>query len=128
MRSLSVVPDEPGDQLAIELVGDEQQLFMVIDKFFLDGSIEPFHMGIHFGSFGIGMPVVFVQASNFLIEVLHELRAIISKHRLKRIGKDLGYDGKEFPGSQRSMALSGPGKSEPGVVIGKRDYIAAHAI
>ena len=60
MRSLSVVPDKPGDQLAIELVGDEQQLFMVIDKFFLDGSIEPFHMGIHLGSSGIGIPMVFV--------------------------------------------------------------------
>ena len=101
---------------------------MIIDKFFLDGSIEPFHMGIHFGSFGIGMPVVFVQASNFLIEVLHELRAIIGKHRLKRIGKDLGYDGKEFPGSQRSMALSGPGKGESRVMISKRDDVSPQAI
>ncbi len=28
------------------------------------------------------MPMVLVQTSNFLIEVLHELRAIIGEHRL----------------------------------------------
>ena len=75
MKSFGV-PDKPGNQLAIELVGDEQQLFMVIDKFFLDGSIEPFHMGIHLGSSGVGVPMVFVQPSKFFIEVLHELRAV----------------------------------------------------
>ena len=63
MRSLSVVPEEPGDQLAIELIGNEEQLLMIVDKFFLNGSIEPFHMGVHLGRFGIGVPVVFVQAS-----------------------------------------------------------------
>ena len=65
---------------------------------------------------------------DLLIKVLHELRAIVGKHGLKRIGKDFGYDRKEFPDSQRSMALSGPGKGESGVVISKRDDVAPHAI
>jgi hypothetical protein len=63
MRSFSVVPDEPRDQLAIELIGLDKQLLMIIDKFLLNGSIKPFYVSIHFGSLGIGMPVVFVQAS-----------------------------------------------------------------
>ena len=63
MRSFSVVPDEPRDQLAIELIGGDQQLLMVIDEFFLNGAVKTFHVGIHLGSSGIGMPVVFVQAS-----------------------------------------------------------------
>ena len=60
MRSFSVVPDEPGNQMAIELIGDKQQLFMIIDKFFLNGSIKPFDMSIHFGRSGISVPMVFV--------------------------------------------------------------------
>src|SRR2546425_9496217 len=101
---------------------------MVVNEFFLNGSIKPFHMGVHLGCFGIGKPVVFGQASYFLIEVLHELRAIVCEHGLKRVGKDLGYNPKEFSGGQRSMALSGPGKRESRVVIGKSDDVSPHAI
>lgn len=60
VRSFGVVPEEPRNQLTIELIGFEQEFLMVVDKFFLNGSIEPFHMGIHLGSSGIGVPVVFV--------------------------------------------------------------------
>jgi hypothetical protein len=60
VRLLGVVPEEPGNQLAIELSRLEQKLFLVFVKLFLDGSIEPFHVGIHLGSSGIGMPLVFV--------------------------------------------------------------------
>ena len=118
MGSFGVVPDQPSNQSAIELIRFEQQLLMVIDKFFLKSSIEPFHMGIHFGSLGIGVPMVFVQPSKFLIEVLHELRTIIGEYALKRVGKDLGNDVEELSGRQGSMALSGPGKTEPRVVAG----------
>ena len=58
----------------------------------------------------------------------HELRAIIGAHGLKRIGKDLGDDPEEFSGGQRRMALSGSGKSESRVVIGKRDDVTSDAI
>ena len=63
MRSFIVVPDEPRDQLAIELIGGDKQLLMVIDEFLLNGAVKAFHVGVHLGSSGIGMPVVFVQAS-----------------------------------------------------------------
>ena len=36
MRSFSVVPDEPWDQLAIELIGSDQQLLMVINELLLN--------------------------------------------------------------------------------------------
>src|SRR5262245_21733512 len=127
MRSFSVVPQQPRDQYAIELIGADQQFLMVINEFFLNRAIKSFHVSIHLGSFGISMPMVFMQAADFLIEVLHELRAIVGEHRLKRIGKDLGDAPKELSGSQRSMALSGPGKAESRVVIGKRDDVAAKA-
>lgn len=60
VRSFGVVPEEPRNQLTIEWIGFEQEFLMVVDKFFLNGSIESFHMGIHLGSSGIGVPVVFV--------------------------------------------------------------------
>jgi hypothetical protein len=38
------------------------------------------------------MPVVFVQCSSFFIELLHELRAVVGKNRVKRVSKTLGDD------------------------------------
>ena len=128
MRSLRVIPDEPGNQFSVKLIGTDQQFLMVIDEFFLNGPIKPFYVSVHLGSFGIGMPVLFVQASNFLIEVLHELRAIVGQYRLKWIGKHLGDDSQEFSGGQRRMALSGPGKGEARIVIGEGDNVSPDAI
>jgi hypothetical protein len=45
MRSFSVVPDEPRDQLAIELIGGDKQLLMVIDEFLLNGAVKAFTRG-----------------------------------------------------------------------------------
>ena len=83
MRPFSVVPDEPRDQLAIELIGSDQQLLMVINELLLNGPVKTFDVGVHLGSSGIGMPVSFVQASDLLIEVLHKLRAVIGQNGLK---------------------------------------------
>ena len=93
MRSFSVVPDEPRDQLAIELIGSDQQLLMVINELLLNGPVKTFEVGVHLGSSGIGMPVSFVQASDLLIEVLHKLRPVIGKNGLKRIRKNISDDG-----------------------------------
>jgi len=100
---------------------------VIVDKFFPKSSIEPFHVGIHFGGLGISVPMVFVQPANFLIKVLHELRAIVSEHGLQRVRKDLAHDLEELSGGQRSMAVGGPSKSEPRIVIGKRNDITADA-
>ena len=128
MRSFSVVPDEPRDQLAIELIGSDQQLLVVINELLLNGPVKTFDVGVHLGSSGIGMPVSFVQASDLLIEVLHKLRAVIGKNALKRVRKNIGDDGKELSGSQRRMAVCGPGKSESRVVIGKCDNVTPNTI
>lgn len=128
MRTFSVVPEKPWDEFTVELIGSDQELLMIVDKFFLQSPIEPFHVGIHFGSLGISMPMVFVQTAKFLIEVLHELRAIVSEHGLKRVRKDLGHNGEELSGRQRSMALGGPGKTKSRIMISKRDDISAQAI
>jgi hypothetical protein len=92
MRSFSVVPDEPRDQLAIELIGSDQQLLMVINELLLNGPVKTFDVGVHLGSSGVGMPVSFVQASDLLIEVLHKLRPVIGKNGLKRIRKNISDD------------------------------------
>src|SRR3954465_16057877 len=128
MRSFSVVPDEPRDQLAIEVIGSNQQFLMVINELLLNGPIKTFDVGVHLGSSGIGMPVSFVQASDLLIEVLHKLRAVIGKNGLKRVRKNIGDDGKELSSSQRPVAVGSPGKSEARIVIGKCDHVTPNAI
>jgi hypothetical protein len=99
MRSFSVVPDEPRDQLAIELIGGDEQLFVIINELLLNGPVKTFDVGVHLGSSGVGMPVSFVQAPDLLIEVLHKLRAVIGQNGLQRVRKNLGDDGKELSGS-----------------------------
>ena len=96
MRSFSVVPDEPWDQLAIELIGSDQQLLVVINELLLNGPVKTFDVGVHLGSSGVGMPVSFVQAPDLLIEVFHELRAVIGQNGLQRVRKNLGDHGKEL--------------------------------
>jgi hypothetical protein len=51
MRSFSFVPDEPRDQLAIEVVGSDKQLLMVINEFFLNRAIKSLHMAVDFWVF-----------------------------------------------------------------------------
>lgn len=112
MRSFSVVPDEPRDQLAIELIGSDQQLLMVINELLLNSPVKTFDMGVHLGGSGIGMPMSFVQASDLLIEVLHELRAVIGKNGLKRVRKNISDNGKELSGSQRPWLLVAQAKAK----------------
>jgi hypothetical protein len=96
-----------GISWAIELIGSDQKLLMVINELLLNGAAKTFDVGIHLGSSGIGMPVSFVQASDLLIEVLHKLRAVIGKNGLKRVRKNIADDGKKLSGSQRRMAVRG---------------------
>lgn len=91
-------PEEPGNQSSDRIGWRNKQILVVINEFFLNGSIKPFHVGIHFGVLRYLM--VFVEPANFLIEVLHAFRAIVGKHGLKRIGKDLGNDPEESRASQ----------------------------
>jgi len=70
------------ESVFVELLRFGQELLVMVDKLFLKGSVER-SRGIHRGSLGIGVPMVFVQPAKFLIEVLHELRAIVGKHGLR---------------------------------------------
>ena len=58
--------------------------------------------------------MVFVEPSNFLIEVLHAFRAIVGKHGLKRIGKDLGNDPEEFAGQPINRGSEWPRQRQIG--------------
>ena len=51
MRSFSVIPEEPRDELAIEPIRSHEQLVVMVDKFFLNRSVKPFHVGVHLGRF-----------------------------------------------------------------------------
>ena len=73
-----VVEDEPLGELVVEFheVGEEQ-IFVVVDKIFLDGAVESFDMSIHFGRFGVGVPVDDAGLIEGLGEGALELAAIV---------------------------------------------------
>jgi hypothetical protein len=50
---------------------------MEIDKLLPEGAIRPSHLGVHLGCFRIGVSMVVVHPSDFLVELLHELRTIV---------------------------------------------------
>jgi hypothetical protein len=51
MGSFGTVPDEPRDQPVIKLQLGEEQLFMMVNEFLLNGSIKPFHGAFYLGEF-----------------------------------------------------------------------------
>lgn len=60
MGSLSIIPEQPRNQLTVKLIGIKQQLLMVVNEFLLNRAIKPFHMGVHLGGSRISVPVVFM--------------------------------------------------------------------
>jgi len=60
MRSFGIVPEKPRNQFFVELFRFGQELFVIVDKLFLKGSVEPLHVGIHLGCLGVGVPMIFV--------------------------------------------------------------------
>jgi len=58
MRSLAVIPEQPIGHFVVEgeQIG-EQQVFVPVDEFLLDGAIESLIVRIHLRRSRIGMPV-----------------------------------------------------------------------
>lgn len=54
--SETVVEDEPFGGFVVESVDvAEQEVFVVIDELFLNGAVEAFVFGVHFGASGVGV-------------------------------------------------------------------------
>ena len=83
MWPLGIVPHEPWYQFLVKGGRINQRTTVIINEFFLDGTIEPLTVRIHLGSPGIGVIVREMQLVEFFREVLHDFRAIISQHKHK---------------------------------------------
>ena len=73
----------------------------------------------------MGMPVTFVPCSRFFIELLHELRAVVGKNRVKRLRKTL-VTMRQFGGQRHGSG--GPSKSKSRVVINQADDVTPDII
>ena len=93
-----VVPDEPVNQLGIEHLRCREVRGMVINKFLLNGAVEPFAVGVHLWRLGIGMIMNHMQASQLFVKMLHELAAVVGKHKGNREWKYLEAEKEEFLG------------------------------
>ena len=73
-----VVGDEPVSEFLVEEVDvGEEQVVVPVDELLLDGAVEPFGMGVHFGAFGVGPVVGEAEAGEGLVEGALELRAVV---------------------------------------------------
>lgn len=123
MHSSGIVPIQPIDKQAVEVVGKQQGAGMVIGKLFLNGAVESFKMRIHLGALGIGMVMRQAKLLQCLGEMLLEFRTVVGKDIGDGKRKKLNDLGKEFLGRQRCVAGRGPGKRHSGVDILTSDNI-----
>ena len=108
MRTFGIVPEEMLHEFGVEDGRIEKFGFVKVNKLFLNGSIKAFSVGIHFRHLRIGMPMDLVQAPDFSVEVLHELRTVVGEDVLELEGKQKGYEIEEFFGYETGMACRRP--------------------
>jgi len=122
MRAFSVVPIEPGEQFQIERrqIG-EQEILVITGELVLHGAVKAFAVRIHFGGFGISVPMREGEGLELLSEVAFEFTAIVGEHCLDAIGEDRFDESKELSGGKARVAAGSPGEGEMGVQVGKGD-------
>jgi len=98
MHPAGVVPIQPIDKQTVEIIDRQQGADMVVGKFFLDGTVESFQMGIHLRTFGIGMIMEPAKLLQSLGEMLLEFRTVVGKNVGDGKRKQLDCLKKEFPG------------------------------
>jgi hypothetical protein len=76
----------------------EQIVHMEINKFLLDGSVEPLTMGIHLGCFGVGMIVHQMESFQFFCKMFFEFRSVVRQHKGKGVWENHATIVKEFLG------------------------------
>ena len=97
---------------------------MVIDKLFLDGSIKAFTVGIHFGGFGVGMPMWYRKFFEESVEALLEFTAIVGQHFLEGIGVGALRPFKNPFCPHAGMARYSRGKRIPTEGVGMRNQVS----
>lgn len=108
-----------------EVVGEE--VFLVVDEFFLQGAVEAFVAGVHFGAFGVGVVVSPVLFAGECVEGAGELAAVIGEDFADGRGEDGLDEGGELRGVFAVGARHGDGECESGVVVGGGEDVAAQA-
>ena len=98
MRKLCVVEHQPITHFLVEQRQiRKEQVFVVIDKAVLYGAIEPFTVGIHFGSFGVCPPMNDLVIRQAFCKVPFEFTAVICKSFcMGVVWKDVGNGFMQF--------------------------------
>ena len=128
MWSFRVEPDQILHENDIELCGFQQQIHMIIDELFLDGSVEPFAVCVHLRHSGIRVVMLQMEFLQTLGEVLLELRTIVREDMLKRDGEDHLAEAEELLRGFGGMRGGAPCKAEATVEVFKGDDIASAAM
>ena len=112
VNTQGIVEDQVVHKFSIEDVRILEQPHMVINEFFLDGSVESFHVSVHLRGLGVGVIMSEMEPLQFCGKMLLELRAVIGKHKKEVIGmrECLLAQSKELGGSQGCMTFRAPGK------------------
>jgi hypothetical protein len=101
---------------------------VVVDEFFLNGSIEAFAVGVHLGCLGVGMPMGEQLVGQGAGEVALELAAVVGKHGLDGEWEHGLDEAKELFGGSTGVAVGGPGPGEVGMQVDAGDDVAALAL
>ena len=128
MNSLSVVEEKIIHKDTVEFNGILQKMIVIVDEFLLNGFVEPFNMGVHLGSAGIGMIVDEVEPPELFVKVFLEFRAVVGQNKRDGTREDLETEIKELFGRKRGMRGHRPSKRKSCVDVLKGDDVSAAAI
>ncbi len=73
-----VKPEHPVEEFLVEsLEVSEEQVFVVVNEFLLDGSIESLGLGVHLRAPGVGVSAFDSSLSSFLVEGSLKLTTVV---------------------------------------------------
>ncbi len=101
---------------------------MVVDEVLLNGAVETFGVGIHFGGTGVSPPVRDAVLLEFVIELSHELGAIVGQYKARCGGQEWAEGFECEGGLTAGLGTGGEGEGESAVGVNEGEQVAPDAI
>lgn len=130
MGALGVAPEHVIEEFIVALgeVVIEEQVFVVVQEFLLDGAVEAFGMGIHLGGLRVGVPVDQGLLGHGGGEVFHEFTAVVGEHGLDPVGEHGGGEVQKALSGGAGVAGGRHGDTDAAIQVDGGEHVAAHPV
>ena len=106
----------------------EQLILVIVNKLLLEGAVEAFDMGVHFGRAGIGPPMGDAVFFQLYVEVAHERRAVVFDPEVWGFWQELTQRVEGDGGLAAGLGGSGKGDGEAALGVDEGEQVTAQSI